>query len=131
MRRLIFITALVMGVAASGSALANYVFPGRVIIGTQPPPPPPPGTTTNAMVMSDPCMLEAELDCECFPGVKLLDACEQGGTKIGCLTHDMPYLYVKQSEPVLLQTGEQVLGALVCTNKSKSTAHVVLPYKGE
>lgn len=136
MRRLIFTTTLVMGVIASGTALANYMYPGRIIIGygggggggggttTG-------GTTTNAAAEEFGCVLEKELDCECFPGLNVLQACEKSGVKTGCLTPDMKYLEVSQKEPVLIETGEQVLGALVCTKESKLTAYVSLPLPGK
>jgi len=128
MRGKIIISAVVaalLGVA--GPAVANYFYPGRIIIGYSP------GgiggfngTTTNAMVGPG-CQLEQELDCECFPGMPVLEACQATGVDIGCATPDMPYLHVTQKEPVVVDLGKQKLGSLICSGKSDQTAYITLP----
>lgn len=113
----------------SHTAIANYFLPGRVIIGYG-------GgggiiiggggNTTNAMNLDD-CKLEHPIECECFPGVPLFDACLQSGADIQCLTPDMKYLDVKQNEPVLKAEGEPIIDSLRCTGESDQTAYVRLP----
>jgi hypothetical protein len=128
----VFSTFVLVGVIASSTAIADYVYPGHVIIGYGP------GTiggggggkiggNANAAAFGEDCVIPQEIQCECFPGAPLLEACAQSGVKTYCLTPDNKYLKVTQKEQVLLETGEQVLGSLVCTAQSKQTAYVTLP----
>lgn len=136
MRRLFIICAIVLaGVATSGPAIADYVYPGRIIIGhggggggggggsTG-------GNTTNAAMLGPECVLPQPIECECFTGLPVLEACVKSGVKIQCLTPDAKYEYVKQPEPVVIELGEQNLGALMCSGESKATAYIVLPKPG-
>lgn len=130
MRNLLTV-AVLAGLCAgfSHTALANYFYPGRVIIGwggwggggggggS--------GGTTSTMAAMEDCILSEPIDCECFPGMKLLDACKFGGTATQCLTPDMVYVYVKQEEPVLLIGPQHTLGFLTCNEQeTKMTAYV-------
>ena len=128
MRGKLIISAVVvalLGMAAP--AVADYFYPGRVIIGyggggiggIKPAP-------TNAMVGPG-CVLQQELQCECEPGMPVLAACHFHGVDTGCLTPDMPYLHVLQPGPVVYDAGEHTFGTLVCSGQSDETARVVLP----
>ncbi|MBA3549969.1 MAG: hypothetical protein H0T76_26115 [Nannocystis sp.] len=126
--KLITSAVIVALIGVASPALADFFYPGRIIIGYVPPPiiiVPPPGNTTNAMVGPD-CVLEQALDCECFPGATVLQACEQSGVG-SCLTPDMPYLEIVQKEPVVFDVGKNTLGTVICSGKSDGTAHIVLP----
>lgn len=128
MRGKLIISAVVVAlIGVASPALADFFYPGRIIIGYVPPPiiAPPPGGTTNAMVGPG-CVLEQALDCECFPGATVLDACKKSGVD-SCLTADMPYLEIVQKEPVVFDVGKHTLGTVVCSGKSDATAHIVLP----
>ena len=133
MRGKFIISAVVIALlGVAGPAVADYFYPGRIILGygfgggggggggiI--------GGTTNAMVGPG-CVLEHELQCECWPGMPVLEACSlPEGPGIGCLTPDMPYLQVIQNEPVVVDLGEHTLGTLVCTGESELTARIVLP----
>jgi hypothetical protein len=129
--RNLMIVAVFAGLCAgfSHTALANYFYPGTVIVGwggwggwggggggggS--------GGTTSTM---EECVLSEPIQCECFPGMKLLDACELGGTNIKCLTADMVYVDVKQAEPVLIIGPQHTLGYLTCSEaETKMTAYV-------
>ena len=131
MRGKFIISAVVIALlGVAGPAVADYFYPGRVIIGygfggfggggggiI--------GGSANAMVGPE-CVLEQPLDCECFPGMPVLEACLNSGVDT-CLTPDMPYLQVIQNEPVVFDLGEHTLGSLVCTGQSEMTARIVLP----
>ncbi len=127
MRGKLIISAVVLAlVGAAGPALANFFYPGRVIIGygggTFI------GTTTNAMVGPGPgCVLEHEIECECFAGATVLQACEQSGVDTACLTPEMQVSKVIQKEPVVFDLGMSQLGSLVCSGKSDGTANIILP----
>jgi hypothetical protein len=131
MRGKLIISAVVvalLGVAAP--AVADYFYPGRIIIGYS-------GGGTggikpvggNAMVGPE-CLLEQELQCECEPGMPVLEACHFHGVDTGCLTPDMPYLKVIQPGPVVFDQGEHTLGTLICGGKVDDTARIVLPKPG-
>ena len=129
MRGKLIISAVVvalLGMAAP--AVADYFYPGRIILGytgggiggIKP-------VGGKAMVGPE-CVLEHEIQCECEPGMPVLEACSlPEGPGIGCLTPDMPYLQVIQNEPVVFDLGEHTLGSLVCTGQSEMTARIVLP----
>ncbi len=130
MRGKLIISAVVVTlIGVTSPALADFFHPGRIIIGYVPPPGgvtnPPPPSTTNAMVGPG-CVLEQALDCECFPGATVLDACEKSGVG-SCLTADMPYLEIVQKESVVFDVGKHTLGTVVCSGKSDGTAYIVLP----
>lgn len=130
MRGKLIISAVVVAlIGVASPALADFFYPGRVIIGYVPPPGgitiPPPTTTTNAMVGPG-CVLEQALECECFPGATVLEACQQSGVD-SCLKPDMPYLEIVQKEPVVFDIGKHTLGTVICSGKSDGTAHIVLP----
>lgn len=127
MRKLIFISALVLtGVVASGSVLANYIYPGRVIItlgggfGWG-------GSTQNAAALGPDCFFEP-IECECETGQRLLDACALHGTPApACLTHESKYLLVDQQDPPVLLTGQlPTFGQLRCSGLSDDTAKVIV-----
>ena len=125
MRKLIIGSVIALaGVLASGTAIANYVYPGRIVIGY--------GTggiggsTTNAAFMEE-CVLAAPVECECFKGVSVFEACLKSGAKLQCLQPSDEYLEVEQTEPVVFETGEHQLGALICTGQSNETAYIRLP----
>ncbi len=129
MRGKFIISAVVIALlGVAGPAVADYFYPGRIVIGygfggggggiIG-------GTTANTMVGPG-CVLEQPLNCECFPGMPVLEACLQSGVD-SCLTPDMPYLQVIQNEPVVFDLGEHTLGSLVCTGQSEMTARIVLP----
>lgn len=125
MRGKLIISAVLLAlVGVTGPALANYFYPGRIIIGygggtTI-------GTTTNAMVGPG-CLLEQEIECDCFPGATALQACKKSLVDIGCLTPDMPYLEIIQKEPVVFDIGKFQLGTVICGEESDGTAYIVLP----
>lgn len=117
------------GVLASGTAIANYVYPGRIIIGYGGfggGGLPIGGSTTNAAFIEE-CVLAAPVECECFPGVSVFEACLKSGAKLQCLMPHHEYLDVEQQEPVVFEAGEHQLGALVCTGESNGTAYIRLP----
>lgn len=136
MRKFFIVSAFVtMAVAVSSSAVANYVYPGRVIIGygggggggggttTG-------GTTTNAANLAPlpgGCVLPKEIECECFKGTSLIDACIKSGVTLDCLGPETPYAELIQKEPVLIQGEKKTLGALLCSGDSNATAWVNLP----
>lgn len=129
MRTKLIISAAALAIIGfSAPAVADYIYPGGVIIGYGPPKPPPIGTTTKAMVGPPPgCKIEHSIACECEPNMPILEACHYHGVDTGCLTPDMPYKVVQQPEPVVIDLGKGVLGSLVCTDKSEQTANVILP----
>lgn len=126
MRAKLIISAAVLAlVGITGPAVANIFAPGRIIIGytsgggTI-------GTTTNAMVGPG-CILEQPVECDCWPGATVLDACLMEGVDIACLTPDMAFIDIIQKEPVVQVQGKPVLGAVMCTGKSDDTANIILP----
>ena len=125
MRRVFIICAtLMVGAIASGTAIADYVHPGRIIIGYGGG---GGGTTTNAMGDPPKCVLAQPVECECFTGMDVLSACIKGGAKIDCLTTDMKIEGIVQDEPVVVDLGEHKLKSVVCTGQSKGTAYINLP----
>ena len=134
MRKFFIIAAFVtVGVVASSSAVANYMYPGRVIIGyggggggggggtTG-------GTTTSAAALGgEICVLDKEIECECFKGVGLIEACIKSGVTLDCLNGDTPYAELSQKGLVLIAGKEQRLGNLLCSGQSDDTAYVTLP----
>lgn len=125
MRKLIIGSVIALaGVLASGTAIANYVYPGRIIIGYGGGL--PIGGTTNAAFIEE-CVLAAPVECECFKGLSVFEACLKSGAKLQCLMPHHEYLDVEQTEPVVFETGEHQLGALICTGQSNETAYIRLP----
>ena len=104
MRKLIFISALVLtGVVASGSVLANYSYPGRVIItlgggfGWG-------GSTQNAAALGPDCFFEP-IECECETGQRLLDACALDWSAIS------PAIFGSLFQSIMDTTARRNLGA--------------------
>lgn len=131
--RKMFIVGVVaaLGVGFAGNAFANYFWPGKVIIGT--------GiiwggSTTgstlgggSSKMMDGPCQDVPPIECECFPGMPLLDACKVSGAEIGCLGHDVHYDVIKQEGLVVIADGSHTLGGVMCSGKSDGTALINLP----
>ena len=130
MRKFFIVSAFVaMGLIASSSAVASYFYPGRVIIGYGPPPPPPKigGSANAAAGGGEGCVLEQEIECECFANLTLLEACAKTPTEVGCLEEHTEYAGLSQFSPVLLEGETTTLGSLRCSGLSKDTAYVILP----
>lgn len=127
MRKLFIVTAFAAFAAGfAGEAVANYFYPGRVIIGT--------GisggtgsTTTSAAAGGEGCVIVPAIECECFPGVPVLEACIHTQVDIGCLTPDTDWEVIIQKEPVVFADPSQTLGGVICTGQSKQTALISLP----
>jgi len=127
MHRLFIVSAIALAsVIAGGTAVANYVHPGRIIIGYGGGKPPINGGTTNAAFMEE-CVLKGEVECECFPNVPVFEACLKSQAKLQCLTPDTDYIEVEQKEQVVIELGMHQLSDLVCSGKSNSTAYIRLP----
>jgi hypothetical protein len=125
MRRLFIVSAIALvSVVAGGTAVADYVYPGRIIIGYGGIK--PISGTTNAAFIEE-CVLKGPVECECFPGVPVFEACVQSGAEMQCLTPDTYYVDVEQKEPVVLELGMHQLSDVVCTGKSDATAYIRLP----
>lgn len=129
MRKFFIIAAFAtVGVVASSSAVATYIHPGRVIIGHGPGGGRSTGgTATSAAAFAGPCILAKEIECECFKGVGLIDACIKSGVTLGCLNPGTPYAGLTQKDLVLIAGQGQVLGDLMCSGQSDDTAYVTLP----
>ena len=129
MRKFFIISAFVaVGAVVSGSAIANFVYPGRVIIGYGGGGGGTGGTTTSAAALGpEPCVLEKEIECECWEGLDLITACLKDDVTLGCLGPDTQYAELIQKENVLSQGEEHTLGSLKCSGESKETAYVRLP----
>lgn len=125
--KLIISAAVVALLGVAGPAMADYFYPGSIIINYGGGGIKPTTTNANAMVGPEGCQLEFELHCECFPGATALEACEKSGVDIGCLTPDMPYKEIIQKEPVVYDIGEMTLGTVICGDKSDGLANIVLP----
>lgn len=143
MRKLLMVAmALGLCVGLSKEAAANYFFPGIVIIGgggggsgggtgggtTKS----APNSKAEKMAMAvDDCKLDKDVKCECFTDKPLLSACKATGVDIKCLTPTTPYKHVEQSEPVLAEGKDQLLGQLRCTGQSNMSAYVQLVVEGQ
>lgn len=131
MRKFFIIAAFAtVVVVASSSAVADYVHPGRVIIGHGPGGGRSTGgTTTSAAAFGEdaPCILAKEIECECFKGAGLIDACIKSGVTLGCINPETPYAGLTQKGLVLIAGKELVLGNLMCSGLSDDTAYVTLP----
>lgn len=125
--KLIISAAALAIIGFSEPAVADYIYPGGVIIDYTPPKPPP--IKGNAMAGPPPgCVINGPIACECEPKMSVLEACHFHGVDTGCLTPEMPYKFVQQPEPVVSDWQEVgVLGTLMCTGQSNQTAHVILP----
>ncbi|MDC0721184.1 hypothetical protein [Nannocystis bainbridge] len=135
MRKLIVIGVFAAcGLGVVETAVANYFYPGKVIIGT--------GiggggggtTTTgstlgqdaNKMGGGEPCTVKP-IACECFTGVPVLEACAKSGADLQCLTPKTKYDAIEQQGLVVVGDKTMTLGGLVCAGKSDGTAYVNLP----
>lgn len=126
MRRLFIVSAIALAsVVAGGTAVADYVYPGRIIIGYGGGKPID-GTTTNAAFLEE-CVLQGPVECECFPNVPVFEACLKSGAKTQCLTPDAEYIDIEQKEPVVYELGMHQLSDVVCSGKSDGTAYIRLP----
>lgn len=137
MRKLIVIGVFAAcGLGVVGTAVANYFYPGKVIIGT--------GiiggggTTTggttgstlgqDASKMGDekPCTVKP-IECECFAGVTVWEACVKSGADLQCLTPKSKFDVIEQEGDVVVWDKTMTLGGLVCVGKFDGTAYVNLP----
>jgi len=136
MRKLIMIGVFAAcGLGVVETAVANYFYPGRVIIGTGIS---GGGTTTGGTTGStlgqdaskmggdEPCTIKP-IECECFTGVPVWDACVKSGADLQCLTPKSQYDLIEQKEEVIVGDKTMTLGGLVCAGKSDGTAYVNLP----
>lgn len=124
MRRVFIIcSTLMVGAITSTTAIADYMHPGRIIIGYGG----GGGTTTNAMGEPPKCVLAQPVECDCYTGMNVLDACLKYGAKIQCLTPDMKIEGIEQDEPVVFDLGDHTLKSTVCSGQSKGTAYINLP----
>lgn len=128
MRKFLMVTMVAgLGLGMSQSATANYFWPGKVIIvgggsggGTTT----TGGSTTNAAAMGD---CPEQIECDCFEaGTPLVEACYRTLGPTDCVQPHAAYDYVKQLQPVLIETPDRTLGGLQCAGKSNSTAFVYL-----
>ena len=127
MRKLFIITAFgAFAAGFAGEAVANYFYPGRIIIGT--------GiyggsgsTTTSAAAGGEGCEIVPAIECECFPGMPVLDACHVNDVDTSCLMPHSPWDQIVQKEPVVFADPSHVLGGVICTGKSDQTALISLP----
>jgi hypothetical protein len=136
MRKLIMIGVFAAcGLGVVETAVANYFYPGRVIIGTGIS---GGGTTTGGTTGStlgqdaskmggdEPCTIKP-IECECFTGVPVWEACVKSGADLQCLTPKSKYDAIEQKEEVIVGDKTMTLGGLVCAGKSDGTAYVNLP----
>jgi hypothetical protein len=132
MRKLIMIGVFAAcGLGVVETAVANYFYPGRVIIGTGIS---GGGTTTGSTLGQDaskmgggePCTIKP-IECECFTGVPVWDACVKSGADLQCLTPKSKYDSIEQKEQVIVWDKTMTLGGLVCAGKADGTAYVNLP----
>ncbi|HEY0135821.1 MAG TPA: hypothetical protein VGB85_17170 [Nannocystis sp.] len=86
------------------------------------------GTTTNAAALKgeEPCILDKEIECECFKGVGLIEACIKSGVTLDCINPETPYAELTQKGLVLIAGKEPYLGNLLCSGESDDTAYVTL-----
>jgi hypothetical protein len=87
------------------------------------------GTTTSAAALGEgePCVLDKEIECECFKGVGLIEACIKSGVTLDCINPETAYAELTQKGLVLIAGKQQVLGNLLCSGESDDTAYVTLP----
>ncbi|PCC68786.1 hypothetical protein SAMN02745121_07480 [Nannocystis exedens] len=140
MRKLIVIGVFAAcGLGIAGTAVANYFYPGKVIIGTGVI---GGGTTTGGttdgttgstlgqdaskMGGEEPCTVKP-IECECFTGVPVWEACLKTGADLQCLTPKSKFDAIEQEGDVVVWDKTMTLGGLVCTGKSDGTAFVNLP----
>lgn len=127
MRKLLIVSVFAAFTAGlAGEAVANYFYPGRIIIGT--------GivggsgsTTTSAAAGNDGCVVVPAIECECFPGVPVLDACAKSQVDTGCLTPDTEWEAIVQKEQVVFADPSKTLAGVICTGASNQTALISLP----
>lgn len=131
--RKLFIVGVFAAFAAGvvGTAFANYFYPGRIIIGTGII---SGGTTTSSVggpaikaMGGEPCVVAPPIECECFKGMPVLQACIEQDVNLGCLMPHTQYDVLKQDGPVVSEDGSHTLGGLVCTGKADGTVLVNLP----
>jgi hypothetical protein len=141
MRKLIVIGVFAAcGLGIVETAVANYFYPGKVIIGT--------GiiggggTTTgggtdgttgstlgqdaNKMNFEEPCTVKP-IVCECFTGVSVWEACQKSGADLQCLTPKSKFDAIEQEGQVVVWDKTMTIGGLVCAGKSDGTAYINLP----
>ncbi|WAS97390.1 hypothetical protein [Nannocystis punicea] len=141
MRKLIVIGVFAAcGLGVVETAVANYFYPGKVIIGTGITG--GGGTTTGGttdgttgstigqdaskMGGGEPCTVKP-IACECFTGVPVLEACLKSGVDLQCLTPKTKFDEIEQEGQVVVWDKTMTLGGLVCAGKSDGTAYVNLP----
>lgn len=125
MKRLMFVTTLAaFGAGFASPALANYFWPGRIIIGT--------GISGGGgtTAMNEGCVIKPAIECECFPGMPVLEACHASQVETFCLTPATFYQKILQEEEVLVSDGSMTLGGLRCGEWSAQTAFISLPNLG-
>lgn len=133
MRKLIVIGVFAAcGLGSVGTAVANYFYPGKVIIGTGiinggGTTTSAPGQDASKMGGEEFCTVKA-IVCECFTGVPVLEACIKSGADLQCLTSKSKYDMIEQEGEVLVAADKSMtLGGLVCAGKSDGAAYVNLP----
>lgn len=131
MRKLIVVGVFAACAAGvGGTALANYFYPGRVIIGTGII---SGGTTTGTLgqdaqkMGEEPGCTVTPIECECWPGMPVWQACLKGGADMQCLTLETKYDAIKQDGIVVKADPSMTIGGLVCAGQSDGTAYVNLP----
>lgn len=126
MRKLFIITAVAAVTAGlAGEAVANYFYPGRIIIGTGIYS--GGGSTTTFAAGGEGCVIQPAIECECFAGMPVLDACLVHDIDISCLTPNSPWDIIVQKEPVVIADPSHTLGGVTCSGQSDQTALISLP----
>ncbi|MCY1004392.1 hypothetical protein OV079_02175 [Nannocystis pusilla] len=141
MRKLIVIGVFAAcGLGIVETAVANYFYPGKVIIGTGVIG--GGGTTTgggtdgttgstlgqdaNKMNFEEPCTVKP-IVCECFTGVTVWEACKKSNADLQCLTPKSKFDMIEQEGQVVVWDKTMTIGGLVCAGKSDGTAYINLP----
>lgn len=128
------------GLGVVETAVANYFYPGKVIIGTGisggggTTTGGTTGSTTSSALGQDaskmgggePCTIKP-IECECFTGMPVWEACLKSGADLQCLTPKSKYDAIEQEGEVIVGDKTMTLGGLVCAGKSDGTAYVNLP----
>lgn len=136
MRKLIIMAAVVaFGAGFARQAVADYVGPGLIIIGTNiwgggiKITGSAPGSDPGKAAMGGPegCVIQPAIECECYPGVPVLEACVLSKVDISCLTPEQEWDAIVQKGLVVLADETHRLGGVVCSGKSDETALINLP----